>query len=178
MKITLRELRRIIREEAFPEPVRVAGYEIRTQLDGKNADLDVAPILDDLVKNYLEIAQRHPSLLAAAKAANTQKAGTGPILQKWAPMLMFGMGQSPIRGIAETDFYHEFLEERISNEAAVDSLMKSVDWDKVSSLVVQLSDTPSLLSDRARRGLDSFRSDAERKLHQLLVRLPSAGSIV
>ena len=178
MKITLRELRKIIQEEAFPEPVRVAGHEISTQLDGKDGQDKVARILTDLVKNYYEVAQRNPSLLAAAKAANTQKAGAGPMLQKWGPLLVFGMKQSPIRGVAEMDFYHEFLEEKIDNEDAVDSLMKSVDWDKVSSLVVQLSATPSLLSDRARRGLDSFRSDAERKLHQLLVPLPSASSIV
>ena len=178
MKITVGELRKIIREEAFPEPVRVAGHEISRQLDGTSGQDKAERILDDLVKNYYEIAQCNPSLLDAAKAANTQKAGAGPILQKWGPLLVFGMKKSPIRGSQNRTFYHEFLEEKIDNDDAVDSLMKSVDWDKVSSLVVQLSDTPSLLSDRARRGLDSFRSDAERKLYQLIVHLPSARNIV
>ena len=185
MKITLRDLRKIIQEEAFPKPVRVAGHELRVQPSGskgQRADF-IDEVARDISRKYYDLAQRHPDLLAAAKSANAQKAGTGPMLQKYGPFLVYNLQDhiSPVPFETRIKFHKDLLDDNRDSQSAVDQLMASIDWDKVVVFLTRPENfTPQPIrssKEHTQSGMKQFFDDNRQALMRLMEDLPKAEEV-
>ena len=184
MKITLRDLRKIIQEEAA-KALQVAGRELRyepSHRQGQRSTL-LDEVASDISRKYYDLAQRHPALLAAAKSANAQKAGTGPMLQKYGPFLVYNLQDhiSPVSLESRMKFHKDLLDDNRDSQSAVDQLMASIDWDKVVVFLTQPENfTPQPIrssKEHTQLGMKQFFDDNRQALMRLMEDLPKAEEV-